>query len=351
MRQNGRASNVEPRITVAIPTRNRAALLENALRSVLAQSLKDVEIFVSDNASTDATSHVVESFRDPRIHYAPLDRDVGMFENLSRCLSLGTAPYIALLTDDDRMFPGSLERRAAILDGNEAVDLVHSSFELVFTGPEGHTLQEDVLYVGGRSDGIEPGRTIVRRLLADGSYWINPATTLIRRSVIGDESFDPADGIVSDLGISLRFARRCRAVAYVAEPLSAVGVLADGDATRGGVYEFEAGAFFGTFEAVAEARRVKERFLRSFAADFPDLGELRTASRRSSRDEVLRRLTARSRRDHPPQSRLRLLSEAARAEPSILLTRTGARFLLGAIAGRAAAHALGRRLRSSRLPN
>ena len=47
------SSSKPPVVTVAIPTYNRASLLRRALQSVLDQTLKDIEVFVSDNASTD----------------------------------------------------------------------------------------------------------------------------------------------------------------------------------------------------------------------------------------------------------------------------------------------------------
>ena len=325
--------DVSPLVTVAIPTRNRAALLGNAITSVLDQSMSSVELFVSDNASTDATRSVVESFGDPRIHYEPLAEDIGLFANLSRCLRLGTAPYVALLTDDDRMLRGSLRRRAAILDEHPEVDLVHSSFELAFMDPDGRIVQQDVLHVGGAADAIETGPAVVHRLLTE-PYWINPAVALIRRTVVADERFDPDDGIVSDLGVSLRLARRCRAVAYVADPLSLVGVLADGDATTAGVYEFESGAFHASFDAVRQARRVKDRFMSQFPDDVSDVRATRSASHEWARDEVLRRLRLRWSQHLSPRAGLRLLLEATKAEPSILRTTRGARLLAGALAGR-----------------
>src|SRR5689334_22793293 len=51
-----------PRLTIAIPTVNRAALLGRAIESALAQTSKEVEIIVSDNGSTDETQAVIERY-------------------------------------------------------------------------------------------------------------------------------------------------------------------------------------------------------------------------------------------------------------------------------------------------
>jgi glycosyltransferase involved in cell wall biosynthesis len=50
-----------PRLTIAIPTLNRAQLLTRAIESALAQTSPDIEIIVSDNGSTDDTPAVIDS--------------------------------------------------------------------------------------------------------------------------------------------------------------------------------------------------------------------------------------------------------------------------------------------------
>jgi glycosyltransferase involved in cell wall biosynthesis len=333
------SSSKQPLVTVAIPTFNRASLLREALESVLDQSLRDIEVIVSDNASTDDTESVVQSFGDSRIRYERLPRNVGSTENQSRCLRLGTAPYVAMMTDDDRMMPESLERRVALLERNQSVDLVHSAFELVFVSTDGVVLRKHILHVGGRTDSIESGQTVVRRLLT-GDYWINPSVAIMRRPVVGDARFDPSDGIVYDLGICLRLARRSRQVAYIADSLQSAGVLAGGGATKDGVYEFDSGVFYETFGAVRQAQRVKERFLSEFEDDFSDRDEIRSASRRWARKEILRRLRLRGSPNDPPGVALRLFRDAARAEPRILLTRGGVRYLIKGVAGRRGRNAI-----------
>src|SRR5688572_23564901 len=104
-----------PLVTVTIPTYNRAHLLGPAIESVLAQSLQDVEIFISDNASTDETQKVVEGIDDPRVHYVRNERNLGVHANLSRGFTLGSAPYVCVLPDDDAMLPRNLERKVAML--------------------------------------------------------------------------------------------------------------------------------------------------------------------------------------------------------------------------------------------
>lgn len=91
------------RLAVVIPTYDRAELLPRAIASVQAQSLKDLEIVVCDDCSTDNTEDVVAllSKRDPRIRYirTPVNRGPAAARDLG--IKSSRADYIATLDSDD----------------------------------------------------------------------------------------------------------------------------------------------------------------------------------------------------------------------------------------------------------
>jgi glycosyltransferase involved in cell wall biosynthesis len=93
-----------PQITVCIPTYNRAHFLRESIPSVLAQTYTDLQILVSDNASTDNTAEVVASFQDTRIVYYRQAENIGLTGNLrsviERAIKANTE-YVAILSDDD----------------------------------------------------------------------------------------------------------------------------------------------------------------------------------------------------------------------------------------------------------
>lgn len=88
------------RLTIGIPTYNRAGLLERAIRCAIAQTTPGVEILVSDNASTDATGEVARSFGD-RVRYHRNERNLGAWGNFARIAELATGDAVAWLQDDD----------------------------------------------------------------------------------------------------------------------------------------------------------------------------------------------------------------------------------------------------------
>lgn len=98
------------KVSVIIPTYNRAHLIGRAITSVLHQSFKDFEIIVVDDGSTDDTKTVVMSFEDDRIVYERLPTNRGVHEARNRGMELATGEYLAFLDSDDELLPQALER-------------------------------------------------------------------------------------------------------------------------------------------------------------------------------------------------------------------------------------------------
>lgn len=118
-----------PRVTVAIPTHNRADLLVEALESVLAQDYADREVLVVDNGSTDDTPRRVEPYLD-RIRYVRQENR-GRAGSRNRAIAEAQGELIAFLDSDDTWLPGKLERQVAALDADPGVGMVHGHVEVV----------------------------------------------------------------------------------------------------------------------------------------------------------------------------------------------------------------------------
>src|SRR5438067_1287485 len=104
-----------PKFTIGIPTFNRASLLHSALQSAVNQSYDDLEIIVSDNASTDNTAEVVEQF-GARVRYVRNETNLGANANFFRLVELAAGKYFSWLQDDDCIFDQFAERAARCLD-------------------------------------------------------------------------------------------------------------------------------------------------------------------------------------------------------------------------------------------
>lgn len=104
-------------LSVCIPTFNRAGLLGKTLDALCAQMSPDMEIIVSDNASTDATSSVISSAEqkctDLRAYRN--EENVGLDANTLLAIRRAQGEYCWLLSDDDIVLPGALVRILSVL--------------------------------------------------------------------------------------------------------------------------------------------------------------------------------------------------------------------------------------------
>lgn len=102
-----------PILTIAIPTYNRASILENALKNLLPQLVEfceKIELVISDNASTDNTQSVICEIK---IRYPDLNivtflqsTNTGYFGNFKKCKELATGSYFWLLSDNEHLSAG-----------------------------------------------------------------------------------------------------------------------------------------------------------------------------------------------------------------------------------------------------
>ena len=113
-----------PRVTIAIPTFNRATWVKGGVLAALAQTYQDYEIVVSDNASSDETQAVLAEFDDHRLRVIRQDRNLGMNGNWNACLAEARGEYIALVPDDDRIAPWFLERCLALVERDPGLPIV-----------------------------------------------------------------------------------------------------------------------------------------------------------------------------------------------------------------------------------
>ncbi|MGC1870146.1 MAG: glycosyltransferase family 2 protein [Acidobacteriaceae bacterium] len=98
------------RVSIGIPTINRSHLALRAIRSALAQTYLDVEVIVSDDASTDDTVARVQEIQDPRLILVQQKQRLGLVGNFDFCLRHATGEFFLLLGDDDILLPNAIER-------------------------------------------------------------------------------------------------------------------------------------------------------------------------------------------------------------------------------------------------
>jgi glycosyltransferase involved in cell wall biosynthesis len=118
-----------PQFSIGIPNFDYGSYIGATIDSVLAQHRADVEIHVSDNASTDDSREVVRSYADRGVRLTVNRANVGFAGNLDRAIGPTRGRFALLLSSDDLMLPGALDAYARIVEtlGGSASDTVIAS--------------------------------------------------------------------------------------------------------------------------------------------------------------------------------------------------------------------------------
>ncbi len=99
-----------PLVSIVLPTYNRAALVGNAIESVLAQTYPAIELIVVNNGSTDHTAHVLERWAShPRVRVVSIQVNGGVYKAYNVGVPLARGKYAAFLYDDDTLLPDAIE--------------------------------------------------------------------------------------------------------------------------------------------------------------------------------------------------------------------------------------------------
>jgi glycosyltransferase involved in cell wall biosynthesis len=198
-------------VSVIIPVYNGAAFIEAAIQSVIDQSVKDLEIIVVNDGSTDNTAELVQRFDDPRLRRVN-QTNCGLAAARNRGIEVANGTYIAFLDADDRWLPTKLARQIEILERRPEVGLVYGGYELIdafgtrLTKRQPRAIPEPAL------------RSLVRSNLVAGS-----ATTSIVRRVVLDEvgGFDEMLPAGEDWDLWIRITR-CSDLAFVPETVAQI---------------------------------------------------------------------------------------------------------------------------------
>lgn len=116
---------MNPEVSVVIPTRNRPALVREAVESALSQSRVRVEVVAVVDGPDDATLRSLDAITDERLVVEALGSPLGQCGATNAGVARACAPWVGLLDDDDIWFPDKLERQlAAAKDASSASPVV-----------------------------------------------------------------------------------------------------------------------------------------------------------------------------------------------------------------------------------
>ncbi|WP_167737322.1 glycosyltransferase family 2 protein [Sphingomonas parva] len=195
------------KVSIVIPTRNRAELLPATLESAFAAA-SDAEIIVVDDASTDDTEAVCRG--TPGLTYIRLREQKGTSTARNEAIRASAAEFVAFLDDDDLRLPGSIDRQLAILDrAGESALICGRAF------------------IGEPQYSLPTGWLVPDQGVVGDAFWqlleanfIVVSTVVARRRVLLDCGlFDPELPTLEDYDLWVRLAEKYR-FEYLDEPVA-----------------------------------------------------------------------------------------------------------------------------------
>lgn len=121
------------KFSITIPAYKQKYLNE-AIESCLAQTYKDFELIIVDDASPEDLKSVVERFQDSRIRYYRNEKNCGalkVVDNWNISLGYATGDYVICMGDDDRLLPNCLEEYSRLIEKYPDLDIYHGMTEII----------------------------------------------------------------------------------------------------------------------------------------------------------------------------------------------------------------------------
>ena len=129
--------------SIVLPTYLRESFLKRSISSVLNQIFTDFELLVIDDAASQVTKKVIESFSDSRIIYIPKAARGGVSAARNTGIRLAQGKYISLLDDDDEYLPLFLQKTFDVMETLPHAGFCWCSIRRVFENANSEIVEKD----------------------------------------------------------------------------------------------------------------------------------------------------------------------------------------------------------------
>lgn len=195
----------QPLVSIVLPTYKRAHVLPHAIRSVLSQTYKNLELIIVDDNSPDNTAAVVKSFDDARIRYVKNDPNLKLPRALNKGFSLANGAYLTWTSDDNVFAENAIEKMVDALQANHC-EFVYADYYLF----------ADLDAAGNPLDAQH--ERLSSKLQLEKSNHIGACFLYTRKVYEEVGEYDPELFLVEDYDYFIRIAKRF-SVCHIPEPL------------------------------------------------------------------------------------------------------------------------------------
>ena len=203
-----------PLVSVIMPAYNAERYIEEAIDSVIAQTVSDWELLILDDGSTDKTREVAREYarKDARVQLLENEKNMGVARTRNRGLDLCRGDYVAFLDSDDYWKPVMLEKMIKRAEETGA-DIIYCSYAIV--DEHGNPLCNDFMV----PDSTDFESSIVRSV-------ITCSTVLVTKKLAAENRF-PVDMYHEDIAMWFRILQKGGTARGVEDVLSAYRQRAD----------------------------------------------------------------------------------------------------------------------------
>lgn len=209
----------EPLVTVLVPTIGRLGYWDAMRASLEAQTLRDLEIVILDNASPPETQAAIAAWAkdDPRVRSLRVDPRIPMFPNFNRGLVGARGKYVTFFHDDDVYFPEHLRVQVELLEKHPSAGFSGTNYDYV---DEHGTTTEERRWI--QRTELWSGRRYIEALWSRGRNLLPMPGIVFRTAALDPAGFDTDITIhFGDFVILARIAER-HDVVMVADRLMAI---------------------------------------------------------------------------------------------------------------------------------
>lgn len=170
----------QPLVSIGFPLYNGEDYLAETLDSLVAQTHENIEIIIVDNASTDLSVEICETYakRDPRIRIHRNDVNLGAARNYNLCFELARGNYFKWVAHDDPMAPTAIERCVEVLEAQPDVIMAYPRTILIDGDGQVIEYHDDQFHL------TMPEAHLRLRGSLQSSAWCHPVFGLIRSRVL-----------------------------------------------------------------------------------------------------------------------------------------------------------------------
>ena len=193
-----------PKVSILIPTFNRADYLKMAIDSAVNQTYPNVEILVLDDCSTDDTVSLLKAYSNIKnVTFIRNERNIGFIKNWNKAVSLSSGEYIKIMGDDDILENNCIAEQVKILNECPDVGVVCCNYHII--DENGNIKNNNNPYRLFNKDTKENGEEFIKNYLCGKRPVGWPTSILFRK-----EDFEKAGIFDADVGSAADIDMWCR---------------------------------------------------------------------------------------------------------------------------------------------